>query len=157
MRRMITGTVIPLTVLFAVSLAIAAAGHTFTAALTGQEEVPGVTTAAIGEAGFTLGKEGRELTYTLTVKDMANVTAAHIHKGGKGTNGPPVANLFTGPKKTGAFNGTLSEGVLTANDLAGPLYGKTLDDLVTLIKTGEAYVNVHTDAYPAGEVRGQIK
>jgi hypothetical protein len=38
----------------------------------------------------------------------------------------------------------------------GPLAGGSLDDLVHLIRTGQAYVNVHTEQYPAGEIRGQI-
>ncbi len=35
-----------------------------------------------------------------------------------------------------------------AKDLSGDLMGKTVDDLVQLIKSGEIYVNVHTDANP---------
>jgi hypothetical protein len=46
---------------------------------------------------------------------------------------------------------------LTANDLKGDFKGKSINDLVALIKSGDAYVNVHTDGYPDGEIRGQIK
>jgi hypothetical protein len=37
------------------------------------------------------------------------------------------------------------------------LTGKALSDLVTMIKSGRAYVNVHTDKNPGGEIRGQLK
>jgi hypothetical protein len=75
----------------------------------------------------------------------------------KGKNGPPLVNLFTGPKKEGKFSGGLSEGTITAKDLSGDLMGKSLEDLEQLIKSGETYVNVHTVAKPDGEIRGQIK
>ena len=134
-----------------------AAEKSFHAKLTGKSEVPSVTTKAKGDITFKLSSDGKELSYKLDVKNIENTTAAHIHRGMKGKNGPPVANLFTGPKKEGKFSGTLSEGTLTASDLSGDLAGKSLDDLVRLIKAGDTYVNVHTDAKPDGEIRGQIK
>ncbi len=132
-------------------------GHRgFKAKITGEQVVPPVMTMAKGEAVFTLTKDD-ELSYKLTLTDMENVTAAHIHIGKMGKNGGPVAGLFAGPKKEGKFSGALSEGTITAKELIGPLAGKTVEDLVKLIKSGEAYVNVHTDKYPDGEIRGQIK
>lgn len=127
------------------------------ATLTGGEEVPPVMTKAGGEVTFKLVKEGKELTYTFGVKGIENVTAAHIHAGKKGKNGPPVVSLFSGPKKEGAFSGTLVEGIITEGDLAGSLAGKPLSALIDMIKAEDAYVNVHTDKYPDGEIRGQIK
>lgn len=129
----------------------------FKAKLTGKEEIPAVNTKAKGEAEFKLDKESMELRYELKVKDIENVTAAHIHKGKMGKSGPPVANLFTGPKKVGKFSGDLAEGRIVAGDLTSDLQGKTVNDLINLIKSGDAYVNVHTEKYPNGEIRGQIK
>lgn len=134
-----------------------AAEKKFHAKLTGSNEVPSVKTKAKGDVAFKLSSDGKELSYKLDVKNIENPTAAHIHRGMKGKNGPPLANLFTGPKKEGKFSGGLSEGTITTAELMGDLMGKPLDDLVQLIKTGEAYVNVHTDANPNGEIRGQIK
>ena len=134
-----------------------AAEKSFHAKLTGNDQVPSVKTKAKGEATFKLSSDGKTLSYTLQVKNVLNTTAAHIHRGMKGKSGPPVANLFTGPKKEGKFSGDLAMGTLTAQDLTGDLMGKSLDDLVQIIKAGDAYVNVHTDANPDGEIRGQIK
>ena len=134
-----------------------AAEKSFKAKLTGNGEVPSVKTTAKGEVKFKLSSDGKELSYKLDVKNIENPTAAHIHRGMKGKNGPPVANLFTGPKKEGKFSGELSMGTITANDLSGDLMGKSLDDLVKLIKAGDIYVNVHTDANPDGAIRGQVK
>jgi hypothetical protein len=145
-----------LTIAVTVSLAMAASG-TFKAKLTGKEVAPAVTTKAKGEAEFKLSKDGKELTYTLKMKGIENVSAAHIHAGKKGENGGPVAGLFAGPKKAGKFSGVLAKGAIADKDLSGSLAGKTVADLVAMIKGGGAYVNVHTDAHPDGEIRGQIK
>ncbi len=133
----------------------AAAGTGFKATLTGPQEVPAVTTTAEGEAAFELG--GKELTFVLTVKDIENVMAAHIHAGKPGENGGVVAGLFAGPKKDGKFSGVLAKGAITDKDLVGALAGKTIDDLVKLIKEGGAYVNVHTEKNKPGEIRGLLK
>lgn len=134
-----------------------AAEKSFSAKLSGKYSTPVVKTKAQGKTEFKLSKDGKELSFKLTVKDIENVTAAHIHMGKKGVNGPPLAGLFAGPKKEGKFSGTLAEGTIMEKDLVGDLKGKSLDELVKLFKSGSTYVNVHTDANPDGEIRGQIK
>ena len=147
------------TIIFAVFAIIltASLGMAFETKLSGNEVVPVVATKAIGEADFRMSADGKGLTYILTLKDIENVTAAHIHTGLMGKNGGPVAGLFAGPKKEGKFSGEIAKGTITNKGLVGPLAGKTIGDLVEMIKMGGAYVNVHTDKYPDGEVRGQIK
>lgn len=111
---------------------------------------------ATGEAVFTVRKGGKALEYKLTVKGLENPVAAHIHNGKPGTEGPPVVGLFSGKKK-GTVNGTLAEGTITEKQFMGPFKGKTVADVIQLIKSGDAYVNVHTEKMPGGEIRGQIK
>jgi hypothetical protein len=134
-----------------------AAEKSFKADLSGSDEVPGVMTPAKGEAKFTMSDDGTKLNFTLVVRDIENPTAAHIHLGEAGKNGAVLAILFSGPKREGKFRGNLSQASITAKDLKGDLQGKSLNDLVALIKSGGVYVNVHTDANPGGEIRGQIK
>jgi hypothetical protein len=145
-----------LSTMLTASLAFAA-GNNFKADLEGQNEVPGVVTKAKGEAKFELSNSGKSIKYTLVVRDIENVTAAHIHLGAPGNNGQPLVNIFSDKKKEGKFRGNLSQSTITDKDLIGDLKGKSISDLVALIKSGDAYVNVHTDAYPNGEIRGQIK
>ena len=145
------------TIFLTASLGMAASHGAFRAKLSGKQEVPAVMTKATGEGYFKLSKDGKEITYTLKVKNIENVTAAHIHKGKKGEEGGVVVGLFAGPKKVGQFSGVLAKGTITDKSLIGPLEGKTIGDLVELIKSGGAYVNVHTDEHPGGEVRGQFK
>jgi hypothetical protein len=136
---------------------------TFTANLTGAAEVadPAVETSAKGQAVFRLSQDGTELSYRLIVANIENVTMSHIHLAPAGANGPVVAWLYPdGPPAQlipGRSSGVLAVGTITADDLVGPLATMSLDDLVDELRAGNAYVNVHTTAYPAGEVRGQIR
>lgn len=141
------------TIFLTVSLGLAAEHGTFKAKLSGKNVVPAVETKAKGEADFKLSKDGKELTYILTLTNIENVTAAHIHLGGMSENGGPIVGLFAGPKKEGKFSGELVKGTIKDKDLAG----KSVGDIVALIRSGGTYVNVHTDKFPDGEVRGQIE
>ncbi len=134
----------------------------FRAHAEGGEEVPPVDTRAQGQATFKLSKDGDELSYRLIVANIEDVLMAHIHQASAGVNGPVVAWLYPAGSAQepelipGRTQGVLAEGVITDADLVGPLAGMTLDDLLEEMRSGNTYVNVHTSAHPAGEVRGQI-
>jgi len=49
----------------------------------------------------------------------------------------------------------MGKGKITSSDLQGPLADKQISDLVNIIKSGGAYVNVHTQQNQNGEIRGQ--
>lgn len=127
----------------------------FRAALSGKQEVPAVKTPARGDLKMIY--KGGEMSYELNVSRITSPTAAHIHRGKPGEAGPPLVGLFGGPVKMGRFKGILDEGLITDESLLGELEGKTVADLVRIIEAGEAYVDVLTVTYPAGEIRGQIK
>ena len=127
----------------------------FNAHLSGDNEVPPFDTQAQGQANFKISKDGTELYYKLIVANIENVRASHIHLGEPDANGPVVAFLFGGPKVVGQTQGVLAEGTITASNVIGPLAGN-FAALVDAIRSGNAYVNVHTDQRPAGEIRGQI-
>lgn len=130
--------------------------------LSGREEVPPVETRAQGQAIFQLSKDGSELSYKLTVANIENVMAAHIHLAPAGQNGGVVVWLYPadgppGQLIEGRTDGVLAEGVITEDNLVGLLEGASLADLVEEIQTANAYVNVHTDQNTGGEIRGQIR
>ena len=128
----------------------------FTAKLTGKDEVPPKNTKATGAAEFNVTADGKTMTYKVNVMNMDKVTQAHIHSGKQGVNGPPVVWLYNSSKASGPMNGMLSQGNITSSDLVGPLKSKQISDLVKLINDGQAYVNVHTETNPKGEIRGQV-
>lgn len=130
--------------------------ETFTAMLSGAEEVPPVTTDATGIASFNVtGSES--IDYRVNVTGMDKVTAAHIHSGATGENGEVVVTLFKADSPTGPISGNLANGTITASSLEGQMQGTAVSDLVKAMERGETYVNVHTEANPNGEIRGQIK
>ena len=138
-------------------------GTEFEALLSGGEEVPAVTTTATGNATITV--EGSQIVYRVDVANLANAVVSHIHVAPEGVNGPVRLNLCGTPDGVPACvsgTGVLVEG---AN---GNTEGITFDSLVSAIRAGNAYVNVHTDDgedppntgagdMGSGEIRGQIK
>jgi hypothetical protein len=112
-----------------------------------------------GEAILKLSSDGTELSYKLIVANIENVQAAHIHKGGAGVKGPIVAGLYGYPAPAlipGRSDGPLATGTIRAANLVDGLSGMQISDLVSLMVSGQAYVNVHTHQNPGGEIRGQI-
>ncbi len=132
---------------------ILARNKKFNAKLSGQEEVPPVQTTAYGMAWFKPMQD--KVWFKLNVTDMQGVTQAHIHTGKQGENGPPVVTLYKSDTPQ-PINGKLAYGNITANLLEGPMKGKQISDLATAMSNGGTYVNVHTEKYPNGEIRGQI-
>jgi hypothetical protein len=127
-------------------------------ALSGDQSVPPVQTSATGKATIFIeaGPTGFNISYEIDVTNIVDVTAAHIHLGAAGTNGPVIVPLFTGPQKSGSFTGVLAKGSITEADLTGPMKGKTFAELAAAVLGGQTYVNVHTVKNPNGEIRGQI-
>nr|WP_263326521.1 CHRD domain-containing protein [Neobacillus sp. Marseille-Q6967] len=129
----------------------------FFAILEGSEEVPPVQTDATGLAKFKVSRDERKIGYRLTVNNLENFTQAHIHLGRRGENGPIVVFLFGPIDPDISVTKGIVDGVITAEDLVGPLEGEDLSTLIDLMKEGKTYVNAHTVQNPEGEIRGQIK
>src|SRR5689334_10228318 len=101
--------VVVLTVLIMLAIASVAyaASQSFAARLSGAEEVPPRATDATGSAFFQLSDDGTRISYTVSVSNIENVVASHIHCGAKGVNGPVGVTLFMGAPGGGAISGTL--------------------------------------------------
>jgi hypothetical protein len=106
--------------------------------LWGSSEVPPVQTQAYGTGVVNIAPD-RSVTVTVSVIDMIP-TAAHIHEGAPGTNGPVIVPL-----------NKISERAFVAPDGA-----RLTDAQYAAYKAGNLYVNVHSTRYPNGEVRSQI-
>jgi hypothetical protein len=130
------------------------------AVLSGGSEVPENDSRSRGVATFRVSADGSEIESRLVVANLDDVMQAHIHLAPAGSNGGVVVWLYPeGPPAQlipGRSAGVLSTGTITADDLVGSLAGMSLDALLDAIESGGAYVNVHTSAFPGGEIRGQI-
>lgn len=109
----------------------------FETTLTGPKEVPANSSAATGKATLTFNKETKILVLNVT-HDIANPTAGHIHMAGVGENGDVI---FTFPSAKSPIS--LTSPVLT-------------EEQIVLLNNGLFYVNIHTEAYPDGEIRGNL-
>jgi hypothetical protein len=127
----------------------------FSARLAGSAEVPPVQSDAQGRALFRLNDT--RLRFQLLAGHITNVTAAHIHCAPAGVNGPVGVTLFSGGPITIPGVGVLATGNVTAPDAGNSCGWATLADVVAAMRSGDTYVNYHTLAFPAGEIRGQIE
>ena len=124
---------------------------TLRASLSGANEIPPVMTDATGAALFNYDAGLNAIAFQVALNDIAGLTAVHIHAGATNQNGPIVAPLFVAPTPLPFYSD-----VLTGTIIPAALEGVTMEELVFLMLTGDAYVNAHTTFNPAGEIRGQI-
>jgi hypothetical protein len=106
--------------------------------LSGDQEVPPVKSAGTGTGTITIGADksvGGSVTTTGII-----ATAAHIHEGAAGANGPVIIPL--------SKNG---------DTYSVPPGAKLTDAQFASFQKGNLYVNAHTAANPGGEIRGQLK
>ena len=120
-----------------------AAPVSFKVALTGAESVPPVQTAAKGTADITYDPATRLVTWSITYTGFAGAaTMAHFHgPAAEGKNGPVVIWL--------SKQGSPAE---------SPIKGQTTltPEQAQQFMAGDWYINVHTQAHPGGEIRGQV-
>ena len=118
-------------------------------------QVPAVSTTATGTSTVTVNAQRTSLHVTLTTQGFNTaVVGAHIHAGAIGQNGGIIFDLQPAP---GEAPGTLERDLVAANFRPAPAQNvTTFDQAVNAILNGNAYVNVHTTAFPGGEIRGQL-
>ena len=107
--------------------------------LSGDQEIPPVTTSASGNGTITVG-EDKSVSGKVTISGITPLVA-HIHEAPAGANGPIVIPLT----KT-------SDTVWVV-----PAGAKLTDAQYASYKAGNLYYNFHTEAHKSGEIRGQIK
>lgn len=131
----------------------------FDARLSGANEVPPVDSAASGKAQIEFDDDYTEAEFELKVNDGVAVTQAHIHCAVEGVNGPIavfLAGLIAGGINVdGKWVSNAAFTDATIDPAAG--CGATLEELAEAVRDGRTYVNVHSVAHPAGEIRGQLE
>jgi hypothetical protein len=145
-------------------------GRSFSAQLSGYEEIiagppEGGAVSTVGSGRFTakVRNDPLRIEYRLRYEDLEGATTsqAHIHFGQRHTNGGVSAFLCGGGDKPPCTpdSGDIS-GTIDAADVVGPanqgIAAGELAELIRAMRNGATYVNIHTDIYPGGEIRGQI-
>lgn len=120
---------------------VAEGGRPFTVELTGAAEAPGPGDPdGSGTARITINPGQQRVCFEISVTNVDDVTAAHIHEAPAGEPGPIVVPLFSG--------GLDEEGCV--EDLSRELLREIIRN------PSDYYVNVHSADHPAGAVRGQL-
>lgn len=116
------------------------AEQVFTALLTGDQEVPPNVSTAGAIAKLTLSDDASTIRLSFVYEGInaADLTGAHIHDAPATVSGPIVVNV--GPSASPRIN------------FSAPMPAGQLDDLLA----GEWYLNLHTTAFPNGEIRAQF-
>lgn len=114
---------------------------TYRANLTGAQEVGAGDPDGSGQAEITIEDNFDQVCWDISnVRNIAAVTAAHIHVGARGVNGPPVFTLTK--SNEGTWKGCSEGAEWTQDRIEGD--------------PERFYVNLHTADYPNGAIRGQL-
>ncbi|MSO23939.1 MAG: CHRD domain-containing protein [Acidobacteria bacterium] len=134
------------------------------ARLSGFQEVPDISTTGEGEFEGKLNEDGNMLSYELSYSNLTGgaAAAAHIHLGPLGVNGGVMAFLCGGGSKPACpASGTVITGTIVAADIIGPagqgIAAGEFAEVLSAIRSGNTYANVHNASYPNGEIREQIR
>jgi hypothetical protein len=142
----------------------AAQAQTFVAVLDGLQENPSISTAAIGLCIVTIAEDEQSLAVQLTYNPLegGTVLAAHIHVAREFVNGGIVINLCGAggkppcPTPSGEVTATVTAADVVDVAAQGIAAGE-LAEVIRAMQRGATYVNVHSTAFPGGEIRAQIR
>lgn len=137
---------------FAGSVFAAHEGKEFMAQLTPDQEPMEVESNAKGDAHIQFSEDGMSLEFTVNAQGLENTMAGHFHSGAPGVNGPVEVMLFENGEPMD-YNGEVATGTVTEEDLVGDM---NWEEFTKAMVEGNIYVNLHTEQYPDGEIRGQV-
>jgi hypothetical protein len=142
----------------------AARAETYVVGLDGLQENPSISTTAIGTFIVTIADDEQSINVVLTYNPLEGgmVLAAHIHVAREFVNGGIVINLCGAggkpacPTPSGQVTATVT--AVDVVDLAAQgIAAGELAEVIRAMRRGATYVNVHSTAFPGGEIRGQIR
>jgi hypothetical protein len=133
----------------------------------GYEEVPTRSAPAVGQFRATLSNDGNTIDYQLSYAGFPTaVREAHVHFDRARVNGGvmlfPCSNLGTAPANTPACpaNAGTVTGTWTATNVVGLAdqgnASGELQEALRALRAAAAYVNIHTEQFPAGDIRNQV-
>ena len=134
-------------------------GLTFSSKMTGAQEVPGVDTRGVGRVEARFDEGFTKVHVKMRLRNLEGTPfGAHFHCAVAGDNGTIALGLVSPGPCSIDGQGRLSC-ILTNDDFALNTCDPLVNNIVSLalaMRDGRIYTNVHTDAFPPGEVRGQM-
>ena len=141
--------------------------HVKSDTMTGYQETPGVSSNGTGTFSATIDEDASPPTITFeeTYSGLsAPALVSHVHFGNRFDAGGVSFFLCGGGSKPPCPPGTTTEATVTGTVTPGDVIGPTnqgippggFAKIVAAMRAGEAYANIHTSNFPAGEIRGQI-
>jgi hypothetical protein len=120
----------------------------FARQLLGENEVPPHSTTGYGYGSYKLSEDGTQLSFVITASELSGpVTAAHFHNAQASIAGPVVLDLA--PFLTEVDGQVAVAGFSSLADWS-------IENVTEEVRAGRIYVNLHTAAYPDGEIRGLV-
>lgn len=135
--------------------------ESFTANLTPEQEMASSTSTGSGSGVFNVTSDTNLISYSVTVSNLTSpISAAHLHCAPVGQTGQVIVPLMIASTTDTQTSATLSGSIMESDILPAAMSCnpniKTLPQLIQAMREGQIYVNVHTQKYPMGEVRGQL-
>ena len=138
------------------------------AILVGAQEVPAISTYAIGKFALHIDYHAGRILWEMAYDRIEGVQAAHLHFGQRGANGGVMAVLCTNISTSPTNDVPMCpdgpghvRGVIEARNIIGPtaqgIEPEELRAAIYAIRMGLVYVNVHTAEFQSGEIRGQLR
>lgn len=127
---------------------------TYAAELRPGNEVPPANSSAFGSALVRFDLVNNTIAWEAVASGIASPTLSHIHRNVAGSNGPVIINFATSPDQIPGGR-TRGSGPISAQQ-GSAFLASDLTALATPATAAGYYVNIHSSAFPGGEVRGQL-
>jgi hypothetical protein len=132
--------------------------------LRGYQEAPAISSSGVGFFAAMIDDAAQTISFQLFYQNLgSDVTAAHIHFAQRGVNGGIVAFLCGGggqaacpPSGPATISGVITPANIMAVTSQGISAGE-FSEVVTAMRSGVAYANIHTTNHGGGEIRGQLQ
>ena len=149
MKRITTLVLFSLSMLFA-AVSVQAATVTLTSTLDGTDSGQPTSSTATGTGLMSYDTVTNLFDLSINVSGLTKTTLtnSHIHLGGSGANGPVIFGLGAGSS---------ANWTSTSTGISLSVTGQTFPTAnIADLLAGKTYLNLHTAAFPGGEIRGQL-
>jgi hypothetical protein len=128
---------------------------TFSAKINAAQETPTNSSTAKGDAVLVIHKSKKKAFLTVVLsKPITDLVVAHLHMAPRGEPGPVVVGVYQISEPLGKEKGLVFQTTITDDQLEAT---GGMAALIDSLKGGNIYINLHTAAFPGGEIRGQFK